>query len=170
MKPLLKPLSMLAMAAAAVVSFAQTVQKGTDVDLKFMQTLTSKTAVVGQRVQLAVAHDVMADGMTILKAGTPVSGVITKVDHRDHFGKNARLRIAINPVRTHGGTLYLEPRDKQSITGRRTDKAAGVSAGGAAVLGPVGLLGGYFVVGKQVKVQVGDPLATEVSRTVSLHA
>jgi len=166
----LKPLSILAFGAAAVASFAQVVvQKGTDVDLKFMQHVSSKTAVAGQTVKLAVANDVMVNGKEILHAGTPVTGVITKVDHRDHFGKNARIRLALNPVKSHGGWIYLEPRDKQSITGRRSDTAGAASAGGAVVLGPVGLVGGYFVVGKQVKIQVGDPLYTSVSRTVTLH-
>ena len=164
-----KPLSILALGAAAVVSFAQVVEKGTDVDLKFMQQLNSKHATAGQSVKLAVASDVVVDGKTILRSGTPVTGVITKVDHRDHFGKNARIRLALNPVRTRGGMVYLEPRDKQSVTGRRSDTAGAASAGGAVVLGPVGLIGGYFVVGKPVKIQVGDPLYTEVSRTVTLH-
>jgi len=171
MNPLSKPLALLALSSIAVASFAQvTVQKGTDVDLKFMQKLNSKSAFVGQSVKLAVSHDVMSDGKTILRAGTAVTGVVTKVDHRDHFGKNARLRIAINPVKTTHGTVYLQPRDKQSITGRRSDTAAAASAGGAVALGPIGLVGGYFVVGKQVKVQVGDPLYTETSRTVTLRA
>lgn len=167
---LLKPLTMIALGAAAVVSFAQVVvQKGTDVDLQFEQRLYSKDATAGQTVRLAIAHDVIVDGQRILKEGTPVTGIITKVDHRDHFGKNARVRIALNPVRSHGGYVYLEPRDKQSITGRRSDTAGAASAGGALVLGPVGLIGGYFVVGKPVKIQVGDPLYTQVSRTVELR-
>lgn len=170
MNTLIKPLTMLALGAAAVVSFAQvTVSKGTDVELKFMQKLTSKNAVAGQKVQLAVARDIMVNGKNVLKAGTPVTGVVTKVDHRDHFGKNARIRLALNPVKSHGTWVYLEPRDKQSITGRRSDTAGAASAGGAVVLGPIGLVGGYFVVGKQVKVQVGDPLWTEVSRTVTVR-
>lgn len=169
MKSIYKPLSLVALSAAAVMSFAQYVPKGTEVDLKFMQTLNSKHAVEGQQVRLAIANDVTVDGRDVLRAGMPVMGVITKVDHRDHFGKNARIRIALNPVRTGGHMVYLEPRDKQSITGRRSDTAGAASVGGAAVLGPVGLVGGYFVVGKQVKVQIGDPLYTVVSRTVSMR-
>ena len=171
MKIFMKPLSILALGAAAVVSFAQiTVDKGKDVDLKFMQRLTSGKADIGQKVQLAVKNDVFANGKLVLKAGTPVTGVITKVDKRDHFGKNARIRLALNPVQsTYGEMIYLEPRDKQSITGRRSDTAGAASAGGAVVLGPIGLVGGYFVVGKPVKIQVGDPLYTQVSRTTVLH-
>jgi hypothetical protein len=170
MNTLLKPLTILALGAVAVVSFAQVeVEKGKDIDLKFMQSLSSKTAVIGQSVKLAVMHDVMEEGKLILKAGTPVMGVITKVDKRDHFGKNARIRLAINPVKSlYGEMIPLQPRDKQSVTGRRSDTAGAASVGGAAVLGPIGLVGGYFVVGKPVKVQVGDPLYTQVSRTVIL--
>jgi hypothetical protein len=153
----------------ATASYAQVLTKGTDVDLKFAQTLNSKTAHVGDMVRFKVASDVVVSGKNVLHEGTPVTGVIEKVDKRGKFGKNARIRIAINPIHTRGGTIELQPRDKQSITGRRSDTAAAASGGGALLLGPVGLVGGYFVVGKPVKVQVGDPLYTEVSRTVRLH-
>ena len=46
--------------------------------------------------------------------------------------------------------------------------AAGASAGGALVLGPVGLVGGYFIVGKSVNVKVGDHLVSQVSSDTML--
>lgn len=153
----------------AAVSQAQVVQQGTEVDLKFTQGLSSKTAHVGDPVRLVVANDVMVNGTDVLRAGTPVSGTIEKVSKRDHFGKNAQIRIVLDPVRTGHGTMYLQPRDKQSVVGRRSDTAAAASGGGALLLGPVGLVGGYFVVGKPVQVQPGDPLYTETSRTVRLR-
>lgn len=160
-------LLVLSMVGAAA-SFAQVVQKGTEVDLKFAQQVHSQSAHVGDTVRMVVAQDVMVDGKDVLKAGTPVTGVLTKVSKRDHFGKNAQIRIALNPVRVRGGVITLEPRDKQNLTGRRSDTAGAASGGGALLLGPVGLVGGYFVVGKKVNVQVGDPLYTVVARTVRL--
>jgi hypothetical protein len=171
MNQIQKAVAVLALGVmGAAVSVAQTVvPEGTDVHLKFMQKLDSRKAHVGDRVKLAVAQAVMVNGKTVMPVGMPVTGIIEKVTKRDHFGKNASLRLALNPVKVGGTLVTLQPRDKQQVTGRRSDTAGAASAGGALVLGPIGLVGGYFVMGKPVQVQVGDPLLTSVSRTVAVH-
>jgi hypothetical protein len=170
MNQIQKGIAVLALGlAGAAISAAQVVAQGTDVHLKFMQKIDSRKAHVGDKVKLAVADAVRVNGKTVMPVGMPVTGVIEKVAHRDHFGKNATIRLVLNPVRVGNSMVTLEPRDKQSITGRRSDTAGAASAGGALVLGPIGLIGGYFVTGKPVKVQVGDPLLTSVSRTVAVR-
>ncbi len=155
--------SMIAFAKAATV-----VPEGTEVDLKFDQSLSSRSTKVGDTVRLHVSHDVIVDGVTIVTAGTHATGIVTTVDKNGRYGKNARLRIAINPIRSIGGMrLPLEPRDKgKELGGARTDEAAAATGGGAILLGPIGLVGGYFIAGKAVTVKPGDNLRTEVSHTV----
>ncbi len=149
-------------AAFATLIAAQAVQlaKDTEVLLVFKQPLSSKTAKAGQHVALAVKEDVKdSGGRVVLAAGTPVVGVIERVDKRDHFGKNARIRIVLNPV----DGITLEPRDKGVlIGGTRSTEAAAASGGAALVFGPLGLAGGYFVVGHNVNVHPGDTLRTVV--------
>src|SRR5690242_6554806 len=70
-----------------------TVPKGVDVPLAFDQSLTSKTAKVGDQVKFHVTEAVVVDSKTIIKEGTPVTGMITKVDKRKHFGVNAKMQI-----------------------------------------------------------------------------
>lgn len=131
-------------------------KKGDEVTLKFAQALTSKTAKAGDKVKFTVVKTVGK-----LKAGTAVSGVIEKVDKRDRFGKNARIRLALNPVMG----VTLAPRDKgKPFYGGQTDKAAIAAGAGALVLGPIGLAGGYFITGKSVNIKAGDTLRTEVVR------
>jgi hypothetical protein len=154
----------------AISASATTVPAGTEVWLKFDQSLDSGTAKVGERVKLHVAHDVMVNGRDVAPAGTQVWGVVTTVDKRGRFGKNGRLRITIDPIDTGHGHLPVQPRDKgKDFKGSRTDQAALLSGGGALLLGPVGLVGGYFVAGKQVRIKPGDNLRTEVSDTVHIH-
>lgn len=149
------------LALASVASAGQTVPKGTEVILRFEQPLSSRTAKAGDTVPLVIDHNVMADGHVILAAGTPVRGVIVAVDKNDRFGKNARIRLALDPV--HG--IPLEPRDKgKMFQSASTDRAAEVAGAGALVLGPLGLAAGYFVTGKSVHVKPGDHLRTEVSQ------
>jgi hypothetical protein len=143
---------------------------GTEVILAFDQALSSKTAKVGQSVALHVKNNVKVAGYTVLAAGKKVSATISQVDKRGHYGVNAKMRIVLNPVKSaYGGMLNLEPRSKgKYLGGKKTNEAAGATAGGAILLGPVGLVGGYFIHGKAVTVKVGDLLVTEVSKTVTL--
>ena len=160
------------MALAPVLALADTitVPKDTDVTLVFDQALSSKTAKEGQQVKLHVQNDVMVGDKTIIKGGTPVTGVVSKVEKRKHFGVNAKMRIALNPVRTASGAmLALEPREKGKVAGSKTGEAAGASAGGALLLGPIGLVGGYFVVGKPVNVKVGDTIVSTVTHDTTIN-
>ncbi len=137
---------------AATAAHAQT--KGDAVTLKFVDPVSSKTAKAGDKIRFTVV-----DTVGKIRAGTPVTGIIERVDKRDRFGKNARIRLVLNPI----NGVTLAPRDKgKPFMGSSTDKAAIASGAGALVLGPLGLAGGYFITGKSVNVKVGDTLRTEV--------
>jgi hypothetical protein len=147
-----KPVAIALGILTAVFAPAQT--KGEAVTLKFVDSVSSKTAKAGDKVRFTVVNTVGK-----IAAGTPVTGVIERVDKRDRFGKNARIRLVLNPVQG----FTLAPRDKgKPFMGSSTDKAAIASGAGALVLGPLGLAGGYFITGKSVNVKAGDTLRTEV--------
>src|SRR2546425_12264409 len=75
-----------------------TVPKGTEIPLAFDQALSSKTAKAGDMVYMHVTDDVIINGQTIVRKGEKVKGVVSGVDKRKHFGVNAKLRLAFNPV------------------------------------------------------------------------
>jgi len=137
-----------------------TLPSGTEVNLVFQQPLNSRSAKAGETVRFMVKDDVAdTNGNLVIRRGTPVTGVIERVDKNDHFGKNARIRLTLNPV----NGITLAPRDKGNpVGGTRTDEAAAASGGAALVFGPLGLAAGYFVVGHSVHVHRGDTLRTEV--------
>jgi hypothetical protein len=117
-----------------------------------------------------VRDNVIVGRHTVLAAGTRVTGVISKLEKNKRYGVNAKMRIALNPVKSaYGAPIDLMPRTTNKYVGGQTGKAAGATAGGAAILGPVGLAGGLFVKGKPVKIKVGDVLDTEVMRSVTLR-
>ncbi len=161
------------LAFAAIASAARLViPKGTQVTVAFDQALNSKTTKVGQRVRLHVKDDVLIGGQTVISRGARVQGVISKVEKRKSYGRNAEMRIVLRPVRSVRGTMVpLEAGGTgEEVSGRKSAQAAGATVGGAAVLGPVGLAGGYFVKGKAVSIKVGDTLVTEVPKSVVLAA
>jgi hypothetical protein len=162
-------IGLLAISAIAKVKQI-TVPQGTEVILAFDQRLSSKTAKIGESVALHVEKNVKVAGKTVLKGGTKVTATISQVDKRKRYGINAKMRMTFNPVRsTYGGMITLQPRSKgKYVEGNQSAAAAGATVGGAMVLGPVGLVGGYFVLGKPVTIKVGDLLLTEVAKTVKL--
>lgn len=152
-----------ALIGSAAIADTVTIPKDTDVPLVFDQSLSSKTAKEGDKVAMHVSQNVVVGGKTVIAEGTKVTGIISKVDKRGRFGVNAKIRLALNPIRATGGHMIaLEPKSKGKFTGSRTDQAAYASGGGALLLGPIGLVGGYFVTGKSVNVKPGDHLTSAV--------
>jgi hypothetical protein len=159
----------LLLISTIVMANSVTVPKGTQVVLVFDQALSSRTAKVGQKVSFHVKNNVSVGNKTVIKAGKKITGTISKVEKSKHYGINADMRIVINPVKVKGGTISLDPVSKGKPVGGKTGEAAGATVGGAVILGPVGLVGGYFVVGKSVMIKVGDTILTEVAKTVKLN-
>jgi hypothetical protein len=147
------------------------IPKGTEVTVAFDQALSSKTARVGQQVRLRVADDVFVGRQKVIARGTPVQGDISKVSTRKNYGRNAEMRIVLRPVASVTGVAVpLEAGGKGDVIGgRKSAQAAGATVGGAVALGPVGLVGGYFVHGKPVTIKKGDTLVTQVPQEVVLR-
>jgi hypothetical protein len=165
-KILMRAVVVCTFALAAIAAFANVwVPKGTQVSLAFDEAISSKNAKVGDTVKMHVIDDVLVNNKTVLAAGTPVTGIISSVRKRAHFGVNAKMQITLQPVQG----ITLTPRTTGKQTGSRPDHAAEISGAGALVLGPIGLVGGYFVVGKSVEIKEGDRLETEVSKNVTVH-
>ncbi len=142
----------------------------TEVKLAFDDDVNSKTAKKGDIVHLHVTEPVSIADKQVIAANTPVIGTVKEVHRRAHFGTNAKVQLVLNPIKTTTGTMI--PLGFKTKTGdlSRPGTAAGTSVGAAAVLGPIGLLGGYFVVGKSVHVKPGDKLTVEVSKDTLVKA
>jgi len=162
------------LAASLVLSVsaanAEVIPRGTPVSLIFDQDLYSKTAKVGDTVMMHVARDVVVNGRVVIQAGAREDALIAGVSGRGKFGKNASIRLALNPVR--GGNeseIPLQPRSAgSSFKGSRTDQAALASGAGLIVLGPIGLVGGFFITGKEVKIRSGDKLESEIAQDIRI--
>lgn len=158
--------------AVPIPALAETimVHKGTDVHLVFDTPLNTATAHPGDWIKFHTDDDLVVDGHVIIPAGTSVRGEISKVKHRGRYGYNSNVEIAMNSIRTDRGVrLPLEAKNKGKLLTNNTGKAAGATAAGAIVLGPVGLIAGYFVVGKNIKVPVGGKTTVEVAQDTPVN-
>jgi hypothetical protein len=163
---------MALMFASAAPSLADqyVLKKGTDVKLSFDSTLNSKTAKPGDRVAFKVDEPVQVDGKTVIAAGTSEHGTVVRVNKRARYGVNARIRLQMDPIRTTSGTkVPIGFKEEGPIVSGKTGGAAAATAGGAILLGPVGLIGGYFITGKTVDAKPGDKMTVQVDHDVTIR-
>lgn len=85
--------------AAQQATTAVTVPQNTRIDLVTLETLSTESAKRGAQVRFAVAHDVTINGVTVIPAGTPVTGVVTKAERGIAYQEWPTLRIHVKEVR-----------------------------------------------------------------------
>jgi hypothetical protein len=154
---LLLPMSLLAPLA---VRAEPTVPAGTPVMLEFLKEVSSKTAKKGDKIPFRVHTDVVVDGKTLIRQDATAEGVVTKVHRRRSFGRQGELRIKLESVRDVNGTRV--PLEPYTSGDRFKAEGPGAAGAGALVLGPVGLVAGVFVKGKEVTIDKGTRIQAQV--------
>jgi len=91
-----------------------TIPKNTAVELSALELVSSATATVGTPVHFVVVHDVVVEGVIVLRAGTRLTATVTRVKrgvpkHNNgkleielqdvEIGKSARLSLSMRPPR-----------------------------------------------------------------------
>jgi hypothetical protein len=137
----LNPLVCFAEAAQApqISSASQAfIEEGTPIRVKIEESLSTKTATEGQKLQFAVVEDILGkDGKTVvIKEGAPATGYLVNVDEKS-TGKGGKLSIEITWVKAVDGSK-VSLRCIKAHTGKN---GAGVGAYilGYACLGLIGL-------------------------------
>lgn len=122
-----------------------TVPSGTAIPVRITETLDSKESQTGQPFNGVVTHEVVADGLVVIPAGSAVSGHVTDAKDAGHFKGNSVLSLELTSVRRRGvlTTISTEP---YTVEGKGRGKNSAVKIGGGAAAGA--LLGGLFGGGK----------------------
>lgn len=118
-------------------------------------------------MHFTVQEDVLADDVIVLPRGAQGSGVITKVSRPKFFGRSGEMEISFNQVFSIDDeeiptVLGPEAQDKLKMEAA----AVGASTVGALALGPIGLVGGFFVKGKNVEMPAGTELYIQTQQDV----
>lgn len=149
---------------------AMTVPKDTLVKIKTLSTLNSKQSKVGDTVALGIAEDLIIDGVLVFPQGASGIGTITKVERSKSFGRDAKLEISFDNVQaTDGSTVATLLGDKAKKETKSLVTAAGASVAGMIILGPVGILGGAFVNGKDADIPIGSQLYIQTKEAVEVY-
>ncbi len=128
-------------APPAPVERAITAPVGTGISVRITEELSSKTAQDGEPFSGTVTRDVVADGFTVIPAGSAVSGRVIDAKDAGHFKGHSALSIELTSVRRHGETLPIAT-DAYTVEGKNRGKNSAEKIGGGAAVGAV--LGGIF--------------------------
>jgi hypothetical protein len=159
-----KPLATTAMAlslAHTIPLFAQAIilPEGMAIPLETRADISSKSARRGDKVELAVARPVTIGGMTVIAAGTPAVGEVTRARDNGLLGRSGKLDIQVTSLKTGQFTIPL--RGQRDAKGRSGTLGA---VGAGIVFLPLAIL----IRGKDVKVPAGTKFDVYVDQEVRL--
>ena len=132
--------------------------------------VSSKTSHEGDTVKFTVAENVMDGNVLLVPAGTVGTGTITTLKKARSFGRNGALDITFDSVPAIDGTEFTAVQGEEAKNKTRSEmKAAGASVAGAVLLGPVGLVGGAFIKGKNVEYPAGSTVYVQAQDSISIQ-
>ena len=136
--------------------------KATDINFSIHKLLNKDQSVVNENV--------MDGNVLLVPAGTVGSGTITSLKKARSFGRNGVLDITFDTIPAIDGTEFTAVQGKEAKDKTRNEvKAAGASVAGAVLLGPVGLVGGAFVKGKNIEYPAGATIYVQPQDSVTIQ-
>jgi hypothetical protein len=155
---------------AAIPLVQSAVPANTLVKIKLVTPIQTKVLKEGDTVKYQVAEDVIENGILLFAKGAPGEGVVTKSVPARNFGRNAEINIDFKTVKSVDGTtvdMFLGEKAKKEM--QQLAMAAGASAAGMVLLGPVGIVAGIFVQGKNIDVPAGTEMYIQTKSDCTLY-
>jgi hypothetical protein len=152
-------------AATAVPNAEQTdkliLREGTDVPLRFAQTLSSKTAAEGDPVTLILDDDLKVGTVVVAKSGCKAFGEVTNAKKSGMMGKAGELNIRLDYLKV--GDFKVKLRGSKGKEGESGVTSTVVLT---VLFGPIGLIKH----GKNIDIQEGSALKVFVGDDIALPA
>lgn len=161
----MKQLSMIMSAVFALattnMAFAQSMvlREGTAIRLQTRNDISSKSAKVGDQVDLTVAEPVIFDGTTVIPVGSPAIGEVTRARDNGLLGRSGKLEIKVTKVRL--GETDVPVRGQRNAKGKSGTLGA---VGAGVVFLPLAII----VQGKEAKIGAGTIFEVFADQDVAL--
>jgi len=140
------------------------IPKGTLMRISLRESLSTRTTKEGQTVMFTVENAVRIGTKKVIEKRAQVQAYVSEIRHPQRFGRNASLKIKfISVLSVKSKEIPIEIGEHAAKTNEQMGMAAGAAVGGALVFGPLGLLAGLFVKGKNIEIPKGTILNVEVS-------
>jgi len=132
----------LAMLLPAVAEAEGTIAPGTRITVVTDQSISSKTAKIGETVAGSVAHDVISEGKVVIPKGSPVKLTVSSVQASGRLSTPAKLYLRLRAVTVGGKTYTIATSSAGRSLGGKGKRDAGFIGGGAAGGAIIGALAG----------------------------
>ncbi|HNW34863.1 MAG TPA: hypothetical protein PKM25_08025 [Candidatus Ozemobacteraceae bacterium] len=139
------------------------VPKGTLVRLRLEQSLSTRTNKTGDMVKLLAVEAIKLGDTVVIKKGGLAQAQLEKVRGPGRFGRNGSIKIRYLFVTSaRGRQIPIVLGERATKANQSMGLAAGASAAGYMILGPIGVVGGAFVKGHHIDIPAGTELMVEV--------
>ena len=132
-------------------------REGTPIHVETRNEISSKTARAGDRIALVVAAPVVVDGVTLVPAGAPAWGEVSRSRGNGLLGRSGKLQIEIKEVSAGGRHI--------PVRGQRNSKGHSGTIG-AVGAGIVFLPLAIIVHGQDAKIKAGTGVDVFVDHDV----
>lgn len=178
-KQRIKKLSKSSFGSATLPLHQVTVPANTLIKVALVDPVNTKNLKAGDTIRYKVADDVIVNNHLVFAKGEPGEATVTSVKQARNFGRNAKLEMDYKYAKSIDGTdvnTFMGDEAKEEM--KNLAMAAGASLAGIALLGPIGIIGGAFVNGKNIDLPIGtefyiqtqaDTVLYGVATTVSAH-
>jgi hypothetical protein len=132
----------LAIVLPALAQAGGTVAEGTKISVVTDQSVSSKTAKVGQTVTGTVSRDVTSGGKVVIPKGSEVKLTVSSVQASGRLSTPAKLYLRLRTVTVGGKTYTFATSSAGRTEGGKGKRDAGFIGGGAAGGAVIGALAG----------------------------
>ncbi len=146
------------------------VPKNTLIKVALVDPVNTKNLKKGDTLRYKVAADVIVNGKLVFAKGEPGNGTVLKVKQARNFGRNAQLQIDYKQTKSIDGTYvatFVGEEAKKEM--KNLAMAAGASVAGMVLLGPIGIIGGAFVNGKNIDLPAGTEFYIQTKNDTTMY-
>ena len=169
-KKRISALSMASFGTKDIPVTSVSVPANTLIKIALVTPVNAKDLKVGDTIEYQVADDVFVGDTLVFTKGSRGEGTVTKVRQARNFGRNAQVELDFKSTKALDGTYvttYIGEEAKKEM--EHLAMAAGASLAGIAVLGPIGVVAGAFVRGKNVDHPAGTELYIQTKDETTLY-
>ncbi len=126
----------------AALAVAQTIPAGTHATVRMGSQISSGTARAGQTIEGTLARDLVVNGKTLARAGSPVHGKVTYAKSSGRLHAPGELTIRLTSLEV-GGHARTVSSSAYHVKGKSHTKSNATKIGGGAAAGAlIGALAG----------------------------
>jgi len=132
----------LAVISPALAEASGTLPAGTKIPVVTDQSVSSKTAKIGQSISGTVSQNVMSGGTVVIPKGSEVKLTVASVQASGRLSTPAKLYLRLRTVTVGGKTYTIATSSAGRTLGGKGKRDAGFIGGGAAGGAIIGALAG----------------------------